>query len=571
MDEILGIPITAIMTGLLAILALSLLSVAWIAWRHRVVFKLGMRNIPRRKAQTVLVVAGLMLSTMIISASLGTGDTLDHSVSGDVYDLLGAVDEVVVYSQGSEGETATSLTQTIPAGTLGLVQDALAGNSDVDAVGAILLADMPVFNGAAQQAEASVTVAGIDPATVEAFGGLASLGGDPIALDGLGPNGVVLSETAAGNLDAAAGDVLTVYYANQPIDLVVAAIAPDSILSGAIDPTVGGLAMPLAHLQAITGQAGQVSMVAISNTGDVRAGVSRTDSVVAALEPALAGHQLGIDPIKQDQVDSAVNFAQVVTDIFLIFGLFSIAAGILLIVLIFTMLAAERRPEMGMARAVGAKRSQLVQQFVAEGMGYALLAGLVGSALGVLASAGIAYGMKLIIGELLRHRAPHRAAQPRRRLRPRRGHHLHRRRRLVLEDQPPQHRRRRPRHPGRAASRSGGGAPSPGASRWSPAAPCWPSPDTAANPARPSTPGSASSPSASRTSSASPACPARPVLTVAGGSGDGPLAAAGRRRHAPLRLLRRRHGRCSSSAGVFVVAASTLVIVQNLDLAARAS
>ena len=39
--------------------------------------------------------------------------------------------------------------------------------------------------------------------------------------------------------------------------------------------------------------------------------------------------------------------------IFLIFGLFSIAAGVLLIFLIFVMLAAERRSEMGMARAVG--------------------------------------------------------------------------------------------------------------------------------------------------------------------------------------------------------------------------
>ena len=47
------------------------------------------------------------------------------------------------------------------------------------------------------------------------------------------------------------------------------------------------------------------------------------------------------------------------------------------------MLAAERRPEMGMARAVGAQRRQLIQQFVAEGSGYALLAGLVGAALGV--------------------------------------------------------------------------------------------------------------------------------------------------------------------------------------------
>ena len=57
-------------------LAVCALSVAWIAWRRPVIFKLGARNIPRRRTQTVLIVAGLMLSTLIIAAALGTGDTV---------------------------------------------------------------------------------------------------------------------------------------------------------------------------------------------------------------------------------------------------------------------------------------------------------------------------------------------------------------------------------------------------------------------------------------------------------------------------------------------------------------
>jgi putative ABC transport system permease protein len=398
MREILGIPVDSLMTGLLLILGVSLLTVAWIAWRRRVMFKMGMRNIPRRKAQTVLIVAGLMLSTMIISASLGTGDTLNHSVSKDVYEMLGPVDEVVVYSQDSEGEAASAGAQTIPASALELVRNALAGNPDVDAVGAILTADMPALNPVSQQAEASVTVAGIDPVTVETFGGLTGLDGEAIAFDQISQGSVVLGETAASDLDAVAGDALTVYYGNQPVELTVAAIAPDSILTGVTTSGSGGMAMPLAALQAITGQPDTVSMIVISNTGGARDGVDHTDRVVAVLEPALAGAQLGIDPIKQDAVTNSEDFAQLLTSVFLIFGLFSIAAGILLIVLIFTMLAAERRTEMGMARAVGAGRRQLIQQFVAEGMGYALLAGLVGSALGVLASVGIAFGMRLIIG-----------------------------------------------------------------------------------------------------------------------------------------------------------------------------
>ncbi len=113
------------------------------------------------------------------------------------------------------------------------------------------------------------------------------------------------------------------------------------------------------------------------------------------------------------------------------------------------MLAAERRPEMGMARAVGTHRRQLIQQFIAEGSGYALLAGLVGAALGVAATYGIAFGLQGHLRRLCADRATCLATQPDRRLLPGRGHHLPDRRRLVLEDQPPQHRRGGPRHPRR--------------------------------------------------------------------------------------------------------------------------
>jgi hypothetical protein len=54
------------------------------------------RNIPRRRAQTTLIVLGLMLSTLIISAAFTTGDTVQRSITGEVYSLLGSVDEVIL-------------------------------------------------------------------------------------------------------------------------------------------------------------------------------------------------------------------------------------------------------------------------------------------------------------------------------------------------------------------------------------------------------------------------------------------------------------------------------------------
>ena len=100
-NEIFGIPMSGIMIVLLALLAICLLSVAWVAWRRPVIFKLGVRNIPRRKAQTILIVVGLMLSTLIISAALGTGDTLHYSTD----------------QRGLRGPRATSMSSSSTART----------------------------------------------------------------------------------------------------------------------------------------------------------------------------------------------------------------------------------------------------------------------------------------------------------------------------------------------------------------------------------------------------------------------------------------------------------------------
>ncbi|MCB0082888.1 MAG: FtsX-like permease family protein, partial [Caldilineaceae bacterium] len=77
-----------------------------------------------------------------------------------------------------------------------------------------------------------------------------------------------------------------------------------------------------------------------------------------------------------------------------LFGIFSILAGVMLIFLIFVMMAAERRSEMGMARAIGVQRSHLVQMFVTEGVVYDLVAALFGVALGL----GISYLMVGFLG-----------------------------------------------------------------------------------------------------------------------------------------------------------------------------
>ncbi len=104
-----------------------------------------------------------------------------------------------------------------------------------------------------------------------------------------------------------------------------------------------------------------------------------------------------IDPLNKSSVVTIAGVGGTVfTSVFSLFGFFSILAGVLLIFLIFVMLAAERRSEMGMARAIGMQRNHLVQMFVTEGLVYDLIA----AALGVLLGLGISYLMVGFIGGL---------------------------------------------------------------------------------------------------------------------------------------------------------------------------
>ena len=387
MNEIFGVSMNAIMIVLLVLLGICLAVVAWVAIFQRVIFKLGVRNIPRRKTQTILIVVGLMLSTLIIAAALGTGDTIDHSATASTYEGLGPTDELVVHSQSDDGEAdfTNAVDQLIPESLVADIENEFAGTDLIDGIMPVLIQQVPaikIVDGQPSLSEPNVYLVGIDPSRVAEFGGLKDLDGNDIDLANTAVNEVVISEDLADSIDAKAGDQIVVYYNNQPIPLTVKAIALNGPLSGRFDQTTPGMVVPLDRLQQATGLTGQVTTIAISNKGDVRTGMDLTDQVSDKLITLFEGQPYGVDKIKQKSIDQAKTASSLFTTFFLVFGLFSIAVGILLIVLIFTMLAAERRAEMGMTRAVGAQRRQLMQQFVSEGTAYAVMAGFVGSLLG---------------------------------------------------------------------------------------------------------------------------------------------------------------------------------------------
>jgi len=111
-----------------------------------------------------------------------------------------------------------------------------------------------------------------------------------------------------------------------------------------------------------------------------------------------AASGLEVQTLKQDAIDAAEETAASFVALFTTFGTFSIAAGILLIFLIFVMLAAERRGELGIARAIGTRRGHLVDMFVFEGVAYDLVAAVVGALLGALVALAMVVVMAGALG-----------------------------------------------------------------------------------------------------------------------------------------------------------------------------
>lgn len=190
---------------------------------------------------------------------------------------------------------------------------------------------------------------------------------------------VLLDDDAAEELAAGPGDRITILAGEDLLEVEVAGVADYRGTTSAESAVL----LPLADAQELLDRGGEANHVLVSNTGGETDGARHSATVEAALDEGLARLGLDSQPVKEDGLDAAEESGNAFVQLFTTFGTFSMAAGVLLIFLIFVMLAAERRPEMGMARAVGTQRRSLVQTFLYEGAAYDVAAAAVGAVLGI--------------------------------------------------------------------------------------------------------------------------------------------------------------------------------------------
>ena len=397
MQRLFGIPMGDLAVGLSIALGLAIGIVAACALRNRFLLRLGLRNLTRRPGRAALIVAGLMLGTTIIASALVTGDTMNRTVRASVIESLGRTDELVSV-RGTDREGAPALADVVERRLLRRRTPSRRSSARCGGPGwstASRRRSSSPSRCRTRRAGAPRRACRCSPPTPRssaASARSAAAGGETVSLADLKAGEVYLDGDAADALGARAGDRLSVLSDRRATPARVAAVVDyDGTGSdGAVraDAARGRTAPARARRPR--------SATCSSPTGATRPpGAELTGRVVAAAAPALAPLGLELQKAKQDGLEAADQLSDVFVSVFTTFGSFSIAAGILLIFLIFVMLSAERRSELGIARAIGTRREHLVQLFVFEGLAYDLGAALVGAALGV----GVAFAMVTVMAD----------------------------------------------------------------------------------------------------------------------------------------------------------------------------
>src|SRR6266700_3718869 len=163
MQQLFGIPLNTLSIILAGITIIIIVGVTVLALTQRIFFTIGVRNIPRRRLQMVLIVFALMLSTTLLSSALATGDVINGTVQSVTVDNLGNVDEIVEGGRGGFFDDVVYYS---------LVRRE-KNNPDITAVGAALVEnDLLIADVTSRQVRSKVTGVGVIPNSESGFGGM---------------------------------------------------------------------------------------------------------------------------------------------------------------------------------------------------------------------------------------------------------------------------------------------------------------------------------------------------------------------------------------------------------------
>src|SRR6266702_3393818 len=205
MTQLFGIPLDTLTIILLAITISIIVGVGLLALTNAIFFKIGVRNIPRRRTQMMLIVFALMLSTTLLSSVLITGDIITAAVQTVAVSNLGNVDETIEGGSGSLGFFDDNIYFQL--------RNQLRDDPNIAAIGAALIEpDLLIADVSSRQVRSKVIGLAVIPGSEQGFGGIQDDSGKgQHRIADLQPNEVYLNHTVAILLNAHAGDTLYLY------------------------------------------------------------------------------------------------------------------------------------------------------------------------------------------------------------------------------------------------------------------------------------------------------------------------------------------------------------------------
>lgn len=390
MIQLFGISLDTLSTVLLIITLVIIGGVLLLALSNLIFFKIGARNVPRRRTQMLLIVFALMLSTTLLSSVLAAGDVITGAVQGVAVTNLGNIDETISGGHGAIGYFPDEVYYNIVRQT--------RHNPDIAAVSdALIEVNILVADETSRQVRSKATILAVLPNTEQGFGGMQDVNSNRhLRIADLRPDEVYLNQTTAQLLNAHSGDSIYLYsqrWVGQRYAFRVRGIVANGGLVGNTPYVIS----PLQTFQQIEGHTDDITAIFIANRGGGGInGVDLSDRVTQTVQDLIPG-DVHVSQVKKQGVQNSQKAQDIFTRIFVLFCLFALAIGLLLIFLIFVLLAAERRAEMGMARAIGVQRRHLILMFLFEGTLYDLIASLIGLAFGI----GVGVALVIFLGPLL--------------------------------------------------------------------------------------------------------------------------------------------------------------------------
>jgi putative ABC transport system permease protein len=388
----------SVVVGLLLVLLVVAVLAAVLALRHRLAFRIGVRNVYRAPGRTILLVLGLLVATTIVSGSLAVGNTISQVEVHYTVLAVGYNDEVV------GNQSPSGAFSPMPYSVYTEIASATANDRTIAGMAPEVVSTVSVFDRTSGVPQTNLNLIGANGNQTSQLGSFVTDGGQTLA--GPAPGKVLLDDLAASELNASAGDTLELFGASAtPVPSVVQAVVQDNLRGSFPTGGVGNFGSVFVDLptaQHLENLSGSINYLTVTNVGDQAERLSEAAAVSATLNSTIASiptaHGLTVTEVLATALATANAAGGSISTLFLVLGLFSIVAGAMLIVGMFVLLAEERKGEMGVLRAIGLQGRELVYSFFFEGLVYAAGSALAGTFLGV----GVGYGLAYAFGVLYR-------------------------------------------------------------------------------------------------------------------------------------------------------------------------